>query len=222
MSAGAGHEDADALPLVAIYADESCLGNGRDEAGAPGGAGGLVEYRRPDTGECVRRDFWVAEARTTNNRMALRSAMEAFGALSRKGQRFRVVFTSDSRYLIDGMSDWVHGWTRRGWKKADGKVVENVELWQAAIAAATAHVVEWRWVRGHHGHPQNEYANHLATRAAAQQSSSGGLVESEYEAWCATARAKGTLKGAPDPFPTPESFRAARPLPRVGGARPQG
>lgn len=212
--------ESDGLPLVAVYADESCLGNGKGTDGNPGGAGGLVEYARPDTGEMVRRDFWVAEPRTTNNQMALRSAIEAFTALSRRGQRFRVVFTSDSRYLVDGMSDWVHGWTRRGWKKADGKPVENMELWQAAIEAATPHEVEWRWVRGHHGHPQNEYANHLATRAAAQQSQSGGLVASEYESWEAAQRAKGALKGASDVFPDAASFRPARPLPRVAAGRP--
>lgn len=201
------------LPLVAVYADESCLGNGKVD-GAPGGAGGLVEYVRPDTGEMVRRDFWVAEPRTTNNRMALRSAIEAFDALSRRGQRFRVVFTSDSRYLVDGMTDWVHGWSRRGWKKSGGGAVENVELWQDAIESVRAHEVEWRWVRGHHGHPQNEYVNHLATRAAAHQATSKGLVPSEYDEWTALARAKGTLKGTTDPFPESSAFRAARPLPR--------
>jgi hypothetical protein len=98
-------------PLVAVYADESCLGNGR-KGDNPGGAGGLIEYRRAD-GNMVRRDFWVSEPSTTNNRMALRSAIEAFAALSAKGRRFSVLFTSDSRYLVDGMRDWVHGWARR-------------------------------------------------------------------------------------------------------------
>jgi ribonuclease HI len=208
-----------AYPLVAVYADESCLGNGK-RSDNPGGAGGLVEYRRPD-GEIVRRDFWVSEPATTNNRMALRSAIEAFTALSAKGQRFSVVFTSDSRYLVDGMSDWVYGWSRRGWRKADGKPVENLELWQRALAAVTGggHQVQWRWVRGHVGHPQNEYANHLATRAAAAQSCSGGLVASGYEEWSEGLRAKGRLKGSPDPFPDRERFRADRALPSVLAAR---
>jgi ribonuclease HI len=208
-----------AYPLVAVYADESCLGNGK-RSDNPGGAGGLIEYRRPD-GEIVRRDFWIAEPATTNNRMALRSAIEAFAALSAKGQRFCVVFTSDSRYLVDGMSDWVHGWTRRGWKKADGKPVENVELWRQALAAVRGggHEVQWRWVRGHVGHPQNEYANHLATGAAASQTASGGLVESGYERWVEELRAKGKLKGSPDPFPAPEQFRPDRTLPAVLAVR---
>jgi ribonuclease HI len=206
--------EAARAPLVAIYADESCLGNGR-QGDNPGGAGGLLEYVRPGSTDIVRRDFWVGERATTNNRMALRSVIEAFGALSAKGRTFSVVFTSDSRYLIDGMTDWVHGWTRRGWKKSGGGAVENVELWRQAIAAAGAHEVQWRWVRGHHGHPQNEYANHLATRAAAEQSSSGGLVESAFDAWVAAQRAKGALAGSPDPFPVGEQFRPARALPRA-------
>jgi ribonuclease HI len=214
-----GRGQGAAHPLVAVYADESCLGNGK-RSDNPGGAGGLIEYRRPG-GEIVRRDFWVAERATTNNRMALRSAIEAFTALSAKGQRFCVVFTSDSRYLVDGMSDWVHGWSRRSWKKADGKPVENVELWQRALAAVRdgGHEVQWRWVRGHVGHPQNEYANHLATRAAASQTASGGLVESGYEAWIEGLRAAGKLKGSPDPFPAPDQFKADRALPAALAAR---
>jgi ribonuclease HI len=207
------------LPLVAVFADESCLGNGK-KGDNRGGAGILVEYLAPGSTGVVRRDLWVSEPSTTNNRMALRSAIEAFGALSRKGRRFDVVFTSDSRYLIDGMSDWVFGWARRGWKKADGKPVENVELWQQAVTAASPHRVEWRWVRGHAGHIQNEYANHLATAAAASQTSSTGLVESRFEEWLAAQRAKGAMGRAPDPFPSPAAFTPSRALPRVAAGRP--
>ena len=207
------------FPLVAVYADESCLGNGK-QGDNPGGAGGLVEYRR-SKGELARRDFWVSERATTNNRMALRSSIEAFTALSAKGHRFSVVFTSDSRYLVDGMTDWVHNWTRRGWKKADGKPVENRELWQQAVEVIQrgGHEVQWRWVRGHVGHPQNEYANFLATHAAATLTSSGGLVESGYEAWAEALRARGKLPGTADPFPTPGEFAAARALPAEAAAR---
>lgn len=199
-------------PLVTVYADESCLGNGR-KGDNPGGAGGLVEFRRPD-GEIVRREFWVSERSTTNNRMALQSAIEAFAALSRKGQTCSVVFTSDSKYLIDGMSSWVHGWARRGWRR-DGGAIENLELWHQAVAAVGAHEVHWRWVRGHVGHAQNEYANHLATRAAASQTRSEGLVPSHFDEWLTTQRIKGVVKGDADPFPTPDGFQAARALPRV-------
>ena len=204
-------------PLVAVFADESCLGNGK-KGDNPGGAGVLIECVVAGTGALARRDLWVAERSTTNNRMALRSATEAFTALSRRGRRCDVVFTSDSRYLIDGMKDWVHGWARRGWRKADGKPVENVELWQAAFDAASAHRVEWRWVRGHHGHIQNEYANHLATSAAASQTSSNGLVESRFDEWLAGQRAKGAMTRVPDAFPT--AFAPARALPRGAATRP--
>ncbi len=215
-SAGAGTREPAArpagLPLVAIYADESCLGNGR-QGDNPGGAGVLVEYQLRD-GTVVRRDLWVSEPSTTNNRMALRSAIEAFAAISRKGGRFRVVFTSDSRYLVDGMTSWVHGWARKGWRRTGG-AIENLELWQEAIRAAAPHQVEWRWVRGHAGHPQNEYANHLATRAAAQRSQSDGLVESDFDGWLAAQRAKGAVRGTTTPFPEPAAFRPASALPFV-------
>lgn len=201
------------LPLVAIYADESCLGNGR-EGDNPGAAAGVIEYVHPHSGRLTRFDYWISEPATTNNRMALRSAIEALRIVSRKGARFRVVFTSDSRYLIDGMTSWVHGWARKGWRRTGG-AIENLELWQAAIRAAAPHLVEWRWVRGHDGHPQNEYANHLATRAAADRSSSDGLVASEFDAWLAANRAKGVARGAISPFPDEATFRPASALPAV-------
>ncbi len=201
-------------PLVAVYADESCLGNGK-EGDNPGGAGILVEFMTAE-GVMVRRDGWVSEPATTNNRMALRSATEAFTALSRKGRLFRVIFTSDSRYLVDGMKSWVHGWARKGWRRSGGPI-ENLELWYEAIAAASRHEVEWRWVRGHDGHPQNEYVNHLATRAAADRSSSEGLVESEFDEWVTAqrSRARGAMKGQPSPFPDSGDFRASPKLPPV-------
>ncbi len=205
-----------ASPLVAIYADESCLGNGR-EGENPGGAGVLVEYARSG-GELVRRDVWVSEPATTNNRMALRSVIEAFRAIAHKGTLFRVVFTTDSRYIVDGMSQWVHDWARRGWKRKSG-VIENLELWQQAVQAVDGHAVEWRWVRGHAGHAQNEYANHLAIRAASEQNGSAGLVESGYDAW-ASRVSSSSNKLRLEPFPDAASFRAAPRLPSVGAGRP--
>ena len=203
--------------LVAVYADESCLGNGK-KGDTPGGAGGLVEFRRPESGELVRRDFWISERSTTNNRMALRSAIEAFRALSRKNGRFSVVFTSDSRYLIDGMKDWVHLWAQRGWTRKGG-AIENLELWRELCRASEPHEVAPEWVRGHVGHAQNEYANHLATRAAAEQTASGGLVVSNFDDWLTTQRLKGVVKGEPDPFPAAEEFKAARALPVTAAGR---
>jgi ribonuclease HI len=204
-------------PLVAVYADESCLGNGRD-GDNPGGAGALIEYMRPESNEIVRRDLWVSESATTNNRMALRSVIETFRALSRKGKQFSVVFTSDSRYLVDGMTSWVRDWIRRGWTRKSGRI-ENLELWHAAVDAVREHQVQWRWVRGHHGHPQNEYANHLATSAAARQTQSSGLMASQFEAWLASQRERGAMRNDIDPFPSAASFKPAVPLPAVSTGR---
>ncbi len=197
------------LPLVAVYADESCLGNGR-EGDNPGGAGVLVEYVTKG-GSLVRRDLWVSEAATTNNRMALRSVIETFRALDAKGRRFRVLFTTDSRYIVDGMTTWVHSWARAGWKRKSG-AIENLELWRDALRAAAPHQVSWRWVRGHHGHAQNEYANDLAVGAATRQDSSEGLLESGFEEWRGTAGKKG--EGILT-FPDAAEFSASRALPSV-------
>lgn len=205
--------DVEELPLVAVYADESCLGNGR-EGDNPGGAGVLVECLRPRSRELVRLDLWISERATTNNRMALRSVSEAFEALSARGARCRVVFTSDSRYLIDGLTKWVHGWARNGWRRKAG-AIENYGLWRDVIRAADGHRYDWRWVRGHRGHIQNEYANHLATTAAAQLASSQGLIPSGYEAWLEFQRARGKMLEEPASFPTDAEFRPCAQLPPV-------
>src|SRR5512132_2266401 len=107
--------------LVAIYADESCLGNGR-EGSNPGGAGGVVELMDPSTSKLTRLDYWASEPATTNNRMALQSVIEAFGELSKMNRPFRVVFTSDSRYIVEGMQSWVESWISRGWKRKGGPI----------------------------------------------------------------------------------------------------
>jgi ribonuclease HI len=180
---------SDPLPLVAIYADESCLGNGR-EGSNPGGAAGVIEYLPPNGGPLVRFDYWISEPATTNNRMALRSAIEALRIVSRKGRRVRIRFTSDSQYLVTGMKQWVYSWIGRGWRRKSGEL-ENVDLWQQAVALREPHEIEWEWVRGHAGHPQNEYANHLATRAARDQSSSDGPVPSGFDEWLASGREAG-------------------------------
>jgi ribonuclease HI len=146
--------------------------------------------------------------------MALRSVIEAFRGISRKGSKFRVVFTSDSQYLVKGMTEWVHGWNARGWRRKGG-TIENLELWQVAVVEAAPHLVEWRWVRGHGGHPQNEYANFLAMRAAREQTTAAGLVASGFEEWLASERNKGRMTAEPDPFPAGRPFRPARALPAV-------
>jgi ribonuclease HI len=172
------------MDLVYIYADESCLGNQYKDRDSPGGAGGLVEFWREDG--CVRRDYWASSSATTNNRMALSGATQLLAALRRP---CRVIFTSDSQYLVTGMREWIHGWSARGWKRKTG-AIENVELWRDLAAAAGRHEIDWRWVRGHAGHPQNEYVDELAVRAAKEQSSSGGLVESKFVEWLTEHREK--------------------------------
>ena len=189
--------------LVAIYADESCIGNGR-EGDNPGGAAGLVECLTPG-GRLALRDYWISEPATTNNRMALRSVIEAFRSLSATGKEFDVVFTSDSKYIVLGMSEWMPGWRSRGWKKKGGEIM-NLELWKEAADAVVGHRVKWRWVKGHNAQPQNEYANDLAVKAARTLTQSGGFQPSGFEAWLAVQREKGRIQRDPDPFPTVAIF----------------
>jgi ribonuclease HI len=198
---------------VAIYADESCLGNGR-EGDNPGGAAGVIEYLNEATERLTRWDYWIAEPSTTNNRMALRSAIEALNVISRKGGRFRVLFTSDSQYLVKGMTEWVYGWAGRGWRRKVG-AIENLALWQELVDAATPHHVQWQWVRGHAGHPQNEYANDLAVQAAKEQTSSDGARTSGFDSWLEAQRLKKRVTVEPAPFPVDRPFAPVRPLPRT-------
>ncbi|HEX7241131.1 MAG TPA: ribonuclease H, partial [Longimicrobiaceae bacterium] len=145
-----------------------------------------------------------------NNRMAIRSALVPLAALRNPS---RVVFTSDSRYLVDGMTEWVHGWAARGWKRKTGEI-ENLEMWKELLPVARRHQIQWRWVKGHAGHPQNEYANHLAILAASKQTQSGGLAESRFAEWIAEEQEKERYL---DFFPMPPvkfAFKAARALPR--------
>jgi ribonuclease HI len=187
--------DDAALPVVHIHADESCLGNQFVDRDNPGAGGGLVEIWKD--GAWQRRDFWISDPATTNNRMALESATEALRQLKRP---CRVVFVSDSQYLVKGMSEWVRGWKARGWKRKGGEI-ENLELWQILEREAARHDVSWRWVRGHAGHPKNEYANHLATGAAKRLDASGGLVPSGFEAWLADERKRGRYLDWKEPGP---------------------
>ncbi len=170
------------LPRVYIHADESCLGNQFQDRARPGGAAGLVEHW--SRGRWIRKDYWLSSPDTTNNRMALLSAIEGLGALKR---RSRVLFVSDSQYLVRGMNEWVPGWRARGWKRKGGKI-ENLELWQRLADIASMHELEWQWMRGHAGHPKNEFANHLAVEAARNQDDSGGLVPSGFEEWLQSQR----------------------------------
>lgn len=168
-----------------LHLDESCLGNGKP-GDNPGGAGGLVEVATARGVE--RRDFFLHAPSTTNNRMALAGAIAALQLLAKKGHRLRLLIVSDSEYLVKGIREWAPGWQSRGWTRKGG-AIENLELWRALWQSRTLHDVQFTWVRGHAGHPKNEYANDLAIKAATEQVTSAGMVVSEYDAWLAGKRA---------------------------------
>jgi ribonuclease HI len=179
-------------PIAILHLDESCLGNGR-EGENPGGGGGLMEVRSR-RGTIERRDFFVHESATTNNRMALKGATRALDLLARKGIRFAVLMVSDSQYLVKGMRDWVPAWKARGWARKGGPI-ENLELWKALDVASRKHDVQWSWLRGHRRHPKNEYADWLAVRAAREQRSTEGAVKSEFDDWLGAAQETGLYAG---------------------------
>jgi ribonuclease HI len=170
---------------VWIHADESCLGNQFMDRANPGGGAGLVEFWNGS--ELIRRDYWISEPATTNNRMAIRGAIEGLRALTRP---CTVLFVSDSQYLVNGMNRWLADWEARGWRRKGG-AIENVELWRELLGEARRHRVDWAWIRGHAGHPRNEYANDLAVRAAKAQDASNGLRESGFSAWLDRQRKRG-------------------------------
>lgn len=173
--------------VAVVHADESCLGNGQEGA-TPGGAGMLIEVAVQ--GVIERRDLYLHAPDTTNNRMALNGAIATFALLSTKGRKLRVVYVSDSEYLVKGMREWVPSWRARGWKRKGGSI-ENLELLQALLQVQSGHEVTWRWVRGHAGNAKNEYADYLAVRAATDQVTSQAAEPSGFGAWLAERRAKG-------------------------------
>jgi ribonuclease HI len=173
--------------VAVVHLDESCLGNGRT-GDNPGGYAGLIEVRTKS--RIHRRDVYGSEPATTNNRMALRGAVTGLEVLGRKGARLRALMVSDSEYLVKGMRMWAPGWEARGWKRAGGPI-ENLELWRELMSAAEKHDVQWTWVRGHSGHPKNEYVDGLAVTAAREQKTSNGALESAFLEWLAAKQAKG-------------------------------
>ena len=135
---------------VVIYTDGACSGNP-----GPGGWGALL------ISGGHRKDLCGGEPDTTNNRMELMAAIQALEALKRPCQ---VELHTDSTYVMKGISEWIHGWKKRGWKTADKKPVKNEDLWRRLDAARDRHKVDWRWVKGHAGHELNEHADALAGR----------------------------------------------------------
>jgi ribonuclease HI len=173
--------------VVLIHADESCLGNGREGAN-PGGGGSLVETL--SDGMIVRRDLLISSPDTTNNRMALSGAIATFKKLSEENGSSPIIFVSDSQYLVKGMNEWVAGWRARGWRRKGGEI-ENLILWKELVAVAREFSITWKWVRGHSGHPKNEYVDDLAVRAATDQLSTDGFVKSSLDTWLAHKQSRG-------------------------------
>jgi ribonuclease HI len=195
--------------IVSIYADESCLGNQFRDTANPGGAAGMVEIFDPKRG-WHRRDYYHHDPNTTNNRMALMSAIVGLRSLRRPCD---IIFTSDSQYLVRGMTEWIHRWAARGWRRKGGQI-ENLDLWQELAAEAARHRIEWRWIRGHSEHVKNEYANMLATRTAAEGKSSDGLIPSGFSDWIEAEIDEGRFTDFLD-LPPAESFEPVRPPPAV-------
>lgn len=135
---------------VQIFADGACRGNP-----GPGGWGALLRYGEQE------RELWGGEAHTTNNRMELTAVIRALEVLQRPS---RLHIVTDSQYVLHGITQWLAGWKRRGWRTADGKPVKNQELWERLDELLAPHQAEWTWVRGHTGHPENERADALANR----------------------------------------------------------
>ncbi len=139
-------------PDVVIFSDGACKGNP-----GPGGWGAILRFTA--NGTVHEKELHGGEPGTTNNRMELTAAIKALEALKRP---CRVVVNTDSRYVMDGITKWIVGWKKRGWVSASREPVKNIDLWKALDAACAPHEIEWRWVRGHSGDPDNERADALA------------------------------------------------------------
>ncbi|KQT31731.1 ribonuclease HI [Sphingomonas sp. Leaf412] len=144
--------DTAEMTKVEAFTDGACKGN-------PGPGGWGVVLRMGTT----EKELSGGENPTTNNRMEMTAAIRALNALTRP---CHVVLSTDSRYVMDGLTKWIKGWQKNGWKTADRKPVKNAELWQELLVAAKPHRIDWQWVKGHAGHPENERADRLASDAA--------------------------------------------------------
>jgi ribonuclease HI len=140
--------------IVHIFTDGACKGNP-----GPGGWGAVLKY-----GNSVK-EIKGFSSDTTNNIMELTAVIEALKSLTRPCD---IIITTDSNYVKDGITEWIHQWKKKGWKTAGKKPVKNKELWQELEAETHRHKIEWKWVRGHSGHPENERADELANIAAYQ------------------------------------------------------
>lgn len=136
--------------MIEIYTDGACRGNP-----GPGGWGALLRAGKHE------KELWGGELHTTNNRMEMTAVIKSLQALKKPSD---VVLTTDSQYVRKGITEWITGWKRRNWKTASKAPVKNVELWKQIDALAEQHTIEWRWVKGHSGHAENERVDELANR----------------------------------------------------------
>ena len=139
---------------VRIYTDGACSGNP-----GPGGWGAILIYKGQ------RKEICGGEAESTNNRMELTAAIRALESLTRQSN---VDLYTDSRYVMDGITQWIHGWKAKGWRTASKKPVKNEDLWRRLDEISATHDIKWHWVKGHDGHPENERADELARRGIAE------------------------------------------------------
>ncbi|WP_225073330.1 ribonuclease HI [Desulfuromonas sp. CSMB_57] len=142
---------SDSTAVVEIFSDGACSGNP-----GPGGWGTLLRW------DGHTRELSGFEAQTTNNRMEMMAAIAGLEALKRP---CRVRVTTDSQYLYKGITEWIHGWRKKGWKNSKKEEVANRDLWERLLELTSKHQVEWHWVRGHNGHPENERCDELARAA---------------------------------------------------------
>lgn len=140
------------MKQLEIFTDGACKGNP-----GPGGWGAVIRYGKHE------KEISGGEPDTTNNRMELAAAIHALKILI---EPCHIKLHTDSKYVLDGITKWIHGWQRNGWKNASKQPVRNADLWRDLIDAAARHQVEWIWVKGHNGHPENERADRLASDAA--------------------------------------------------------
>lgn len=151
MMGGRAERGAFVTKTVEIYTDGACRGNP-----GPGGWGVLLRY------DGTEKTLSGAEWNTTNNQMELTAAIQGLNALKR---RCHVIVVTDSQYVKNGITQWIHNWREKGWKNSKKEAVKNLELWQALEEATSRHTVEWQWVKGHSDHPENDIADLLANQA---------------------------------------------------------
>ena len=154
------------MKKVAIFTDGSCLGNP-----GPGGYGAVLEYQGQQ--KTLAQGYFT----TTNNRMELLPPIKALEALT---EHCAVDLTTDSQYVKNGINSWIHGWKKNGWRTSARKPVKNADLWQLLDQAVQRHTVQWHWVKGHSGHPQNELCDDLAREAAELAQAGTGHEDTGY------------------------------------------